>query len=63
MYTSGASYFLTILDDFSRVISVYLILEKSEVAIVLKEFFAMVKTQFNKTVKKVQAIMTRNLHV
>lgn len=42
--TIGASYFLTIVDDYSRAVWIYLIVEKSEVASMLKEYFAMVKT-------------------
>lgn len=47
----GASYFFAILDDYSRAICVYLIVEKSEFTLVLKEYFAMIRIQFNKSVK------------
>lgn len=45
--------FLTILDDCSRCIWIFLLAEKKKkkVAPNLKEFFAMAHTQFNKTVK------------
>lgn len=48
---SGAHYFLSIVDDHSRAIWIYLIDDKSEVAGCMKFFCSMVKTQFNKQVK------------
>ncbi|XP_010256211.1 PREDICTED: uncharacterized protein LOC104596654 [Nelumbo nucifera] len=47
----GAAYFLTIVDDYSRAIWIYLLAEKSEVGRTLKNFCAMVERQFNKKVK------------
>jgi len=47
----GASYFLTIFNDFSRVVWVYLLLEKREVAQTVKKFRAMIERQFEKQVK------------
>ena len=44
---SGAHYFLTIMDDFSRTTWVYLIHMKSDTFTCLTNIFAMVKTQFN----------------
>ena len=44
---SGAYYFLTIVDDFSRHTWVYLMRFKSETQSLLKSFFAYVTTQFN----------------
>jgi len=44
---SGAHYFLTIVDDFSRTIWVYLMHMKSNTFTCLINFFVMVKTQFN----------------
>lgn len=46
-----ASYFLIIVDDFSRVLWTFLLLEKSEVGKVLTNLFALVDRQFNKKVK------------
>ncbi|KAF7112856.1 hypothetical protein RHSIM_RhsimUnG0185000 [Rhododendron simsii] len=43
---SGARYFLTIVDDFSRCTWVYLMRFKSDTSYHLKSFFSMVKTQF-----------------
>lgn len=53
--TSGAAYFLTIVDDYSRAVSVYLLLEKKEVAASLKDFLKMVERQFDKKVKVVRS--------
>lgn len=50
----GARYFLTIFDDFSRAVWVYLLLEKSEVKVVLPKFVSMVLCQFNQQVKTVR---------
>lgn len=44
-------YFLTIVDDFSRGVWVYLKAEKSEVSHKIKQFCSMVLTQFGKRVK------------
>lgn len=49
---SGAHYFLTIVDDFSRHTWIYLMRYKSETQAFLKSFFAFVETQFNKKVKR-----------
>ena len=51
----GATYFLTIVDDFSRAVWIYLLLEKSEVRTVLPNFCALVQRQFNKAVKIVRS--------
>jgi len=47
----GAQYFFTIVDDYSRVVWIYLLEEKNEVLTCLCQFFAMVERQFNKQVK------------
>jgi len=47
----GASYFLTVVDDYSRVVWVYLIIDKTEVTSILKHFLSMVERQFEKRVK------------
>ncbi|XP_010268948.1 PREDICTED: uncharacterized protein LOC104605761 [Nelumbo nucifera] len=51
----GAIYFLTIVDDYSRAVWVYLLLEKSEVAHIIENFCAMVERQFGKQVRAVQS--------
>ncbi|CAA7053596.1 unnamed protein product [Microthlaspi erraticum] len=44
-------YFLTIVDDFSRAVWVYLLHDKSQVGITLKNFLALVSRQFDKRIK------------
>ncbi|KAJ4796184.1 Retroelement pol polyprotein-like [Rhynchospora pubera] len=51
----GAHYFLTIVDDFTRAVWVYLIAEKSEVASLIQSFCKMVQTQFCRHVKCVRS--------
>ena len=54
-FSCGAVYFLTIVDDFSRAVWTYLLLEKSEVKDVLKQFLAYTEKQFGKSVKMVRS--------
>lgn len=49
--SSGASYFLTIVDDYLRAVWIFLMAEKREVIHSLQNFFAMVERQFHKRVK------------
>ncbi|CAM8909147.1 unnamed protein product [Rhodiola kirilowii] len=49
--SSGAQYFLTVVDDYTRAVWVFLLNQKSEVADIIIEFFQMVDTQFEKKVK------------
>ncbi|KAG7551787.1 Reverse transcriptase RNA-dependent DNA polymerase [Arabidopsis thaliana x Arabidopsis arenosa] len=51
----GAVYFLTIVDDFSRAVWTYLLLEKSEVRRVLQNFCAYAEKQFSKSVRMVRS--------
>ncbi|GKB12610.1 retrovirus-related pol polyprotein from transposon RE2 [Tanacetum coccineum] len=51
----GASYFLTIVDDFSRSVWVYLLVHNYEVLQSMKMFLAIVKRQINKHVKIVRS--------
>lgn len=51
----GARYFLTIVDDHSRSVWVYLLLDKTEVTSMFMSFLAMVRTQYSKTVKIVRS--------
>ncbi|KAJ3698018.1 hypothetical protein LUZ61_001723 [Rhynchospora tenuis] len=51
----GAHYFLTIVDDFSRAVWVYLMKDKSETAGLLQGFIKMVCTQFQKLVKFIRS--------
>lgn len=48
---NGSHYFLTIVDDYTRAVWVYLLKEKSETASHLINFCKMVKTQFEAKVK------------
>jgi len=45
---------LTIVDDYSRVVWIYLLIDKKEVPSTLKMFFSMVEHQFNKQVKNIR---------
>lgn len=47
----GAFYFMTIVDDYSRHVWIYLLADKKEVPRMLANFFALVKNQFDKHVK------------
>lgn len=51
----GAVYFLTIVDDFSRAVWIYLLLEKSEVKHVLPNFVALINRQFGRELKMVMS--------
>lgn len=52
---NGFRFFLTIVDDKSRMCWLYLLRLKSDVFPVLKSFVALVKTQFNKDVKRIRS--------
>lgn len=45
------SYFLTILDDYSWCVWIFLLRENHEVAQTLKQFFSLVRIEFDKQVK------------
>ncbi|KAL6576051.1 hypothetical protein OROHE_000522 [Orobanche hederae] len=51
----GARYFLTIVDDFSRAVWVYLLVDKTEVFKMFMSFIAMVERQFSQTIKIVRS--------
>ena len=51
----GARYFLTIVDDFSRAVWVYLMVDKKEVFRMFMSFVAMVERQFSQTIKIVRS--------
>ncbi|CAA7012886.1 unnamed protein product [Microthlaspi erraticum] len=53
--SSGASYFLTIVDDFSRAVWIYHLREKGEVANTIEKFCAMVDRQFDKKIRIVRS--------
>ncbi|KAK9050950.1 hypothetical protein SSX86_027575 [Deinandra increscens subsp. villosa] len=50
--TSRASYFLTVVDDYSRAVWVFLIKHKNDARECLIEFHKWVKTQFEKNIKR-----------
>ena len=52
---SGAHYFLSIVDDFSRTTWVYLMRNKTEVDHLLVSFIAMVHKQFDSHVKQIRS--------
>lgn len=51
----GASYFLTIVDDYSRAVWIYLICNKTKIEKMFLNFVALVDRQFNKKVKIVRS--------
>nr|GMC82663.1 Retrovirus-related Pol polyprotein from transposon TNT 1-94 [Ipomoea batatas] len=51
----GARYFLTIIDDYSRAIWVYLLIDKTEVLKMFLSFVAMIDRQFSQSIKVVQS--------
>eukprot|EP00268_Persea_americana_P016234 TRINITY_DN17686_c0_g2_i1.p1 TRINITY_DN17686_c0_g2~~TRINITY_DN17686_c0_g2_i1.p1 ORF type:complete len:177 (-),score=16.56 TRINITY_DN17686_c0_g2_i1:466-996(-) len=51
---SGAHYFLTIVDDYSRCTWIYLMRHKSETQSLLESSFAMVKTRFDCSVQQIR---------
>ncbi|CAH9124860.1 unnamed protein product, partial [Cuscuta epithymum] len=53
--TSGARYFLSIVDDFTRGVWVYLLRNKSEVCQKLLQFCNLVETQFEARVKRIRS--------
>ena len=50
-FSCGAYYFLTIVDDVSRGILVYLMKDKSEIGHFLRGFIVVARNQFGKVVK------------
>ena len=53
--TCGAYYFLTLVNDYSRAVWVYLLTDKTEVYSCFCKFFAMIKTLFDAIVKYVRS--------
>ena len=51
----GASYFLTILDDFSRTTWIFLLNNKSQVYRTIASFLTLIETQYNKKVLSVRS--------
>ncbi|GAA0161672.1 hypothetical protein LIER_39276 [Lithospermum erythrorhizon] len=53
--SNGACYFLTIVDDYSRAVWVYLLHAKSDVFTIFRSFMAMITRQFQASVKVVRS--------
>uniref|UniRef100_A0A251S5C6 Putative ribonuclease H-like domain-containing protein n=1 Tax=Helianthus annuus TaxID=4232 RepID=A0A251S5C6_HELAN len=53
-FSSGANYFLTIVDDYSRSVWVFLLKHKYEAGDRLMYFHKLVKTQFGKMIKRIR---------
>lgn len=51
----GSRYFLTIVDDHSRAVWLYLLSDKSMVSRYLRDFFTMIERQFSKKVKSIRS--------
>lgn len=51
----GARYFLTIIDDFSKGVRLFLLNDKTESSIQIKNFLGLVFTQFDKRVKQIRS--------
>ncbi|KAL2939841.1 Retrovirus-related Pol polyprotein from transposon RE1 [Bienertia sinuspersici] len=54
-FSCGAHYFLTIVDDFSRGVWIYLLKNKTDVEFMFLDFVAMVKRQFDHVIKIVRS--------
>lgn len=50
----GNRFFVTVVDDATRMLWVFLIKLKSDVIVILRNFFTLVKTQFDVTVKSIK---------
>ena len=55
-----ATYFITLVDDYSRTVWVYLLFDKIEVYKMFTSFFSMIDCQFNAKVKVVHSDMILN---
>lgn len=54
-HSCGASYFLTLVDDYSRAVWVYLLFDKTEVFKMSSSLFAMIERHFGAKVKIVRS--------
>ncbi|KAI3722512.1 hypothetical protein L2E82_33551 [Cichorium intybus] len=52
---SGANYFLTIVDDFSRSVWIFLIKHKNDASKCLIDFHKMIENQFGKRIKRIRS--------
>uniref|UniRef100_M1DKM4 Retroelement pol polyprotein n=1 Tax=Solanum tuberosum TaxID=4113 RepID=M1DKM4_SOLTU len=51
----GASYFLTIVDDYSCAVWIFLLIDRKDMSHMILNFLAMVERQFNKQVKIIRS--------
>ena len=58
--TEGYKYFLTIVDDCTHFTWIYLLHSKSDVTIVILEFFSLIQTQFGVKIKSVWSYNAMN---
>ena len=54
-FSCGATYFLTLVDDYSRAVWVYLLFDKTDIYKMFSSFFPMIKRQFDAKVKVVRS--------
>jgi hypothetical protein len=54
-YKPGFRYFVTFIDDYSRVTWLYLMRHRSELLSIFSAFYAEIKTQFNVSVRILQS--------
>ena len=52
---SGAKWFVSFIDDCSRVTWIFFMKDKAEVAQLFQNFYRMVQTQFGKTIKRLRS--------
>ena len=57
---SGSRWFVTFIDDYSRVTWVFLLKNKSDLGQVIPEFFTMIKTQFGVNIKRFRSDNARD---
>ncbi|XP_062093439.1 uncharacterized protein LOC133799439 [Humulus lupulus] len=59
----GYKYFLTIVDDHSRFTWVYMLKAKSDVQVIIPQFFSLIATQFSATIKVVRCDNAKELNL
>ncbi|WVZ15755.1 hypothetical protein V8G54_013321 [Vigna mungo] len=59
----GASYFLTLVDDYSHGVWIYLLRDKREISQTMMNFFALIERQFEKRVKVNRRVERKHRHI